>query len=105
ARAIASVRAPAIPSRANSRTAACKMAVRVSSGRPRDPRRGRAGGLGMVGSLLTNQLVRLYKADTGWAKTRKGLRCAESFLVRPTLFTQPSLRKVRDRLGHPLVLR
>src|SRR5215470_8195879 len=55
-----------MPSRANSRTAACRMAVRVSSGRPRDPSRGRAGAVGMVDSLLTNQLVRLYKAHTGW---------------------------------------
>jgi hypothetical protein len=39
ARAMASVRAPATPSRENSRTAACRMAARVSWGRPREPGR------------------------------------------------------------------
>ena len=40
ARAMASMRAPATPSRENSRTAACRMAARLCSGRPREPRRG-----------------------------------------------------------------
>src|SRR5690348_5660396 len=59
---MASVRAPATPSRENSCTAASRMAARLSSGRPREPNRGLEGGVFSPDLMLINQLVRLYKA-------------------------------------------
>src|SRR5580704_18164703 len=56
---MASMRAPATPSRENSRTAACRMAARLSSGRPREPRRGLER-VAFIDFILINQLVRLY---------------------------------------------
>src|ERR1700674_142857 len=56
---MASVLAPATPSCANSRTAACKIAARLCSGRPRDPRRD----LEAAFIVLINRLVRLYQGQ------------------------------------------
>src|SRR5579864_9123007 len=72
---MASVRAPATPSRANSRMAACKMASRLSSGRPREPRRDLADSGARV-FILTNQLVRLYCGGRGCASLQ-GFRVSE----------------------------
>src|SRR5580704_8634269 len=66
---MASVRAPATPSRANSRTAARRIAARLCSGHPREPMRDLEATAFMRKLSLINQLVRLYTSSCGWANS------------------------------------